>query len=391
VHVLTVNTGSSSVKLGLYRVDDQSVPVLQGVAERIGDHGRLLVRDGTLRFTDISGSIPNHAEAVRLFLGWLGRERPDAAIEAVGHRIVYGGPHHAAPQIIDEALLTDLRDLVPLDPEHLPPALDAIAVTRAAFPGTLQVACFDTAFHRAMPAVAQSYPLPQEPATSGIIRYGFHGLSYEYIMRTLRGIGAADGRIVIAHLGNGSSMAAVREGRPLDTTMGFTPTGGLMMGTRSGDLDPGVLLYLLQIQHQTPPELNALVNKRSGLLGVSGSSADMRDLLARSQREPRAAQAVELYCYQARKFLGAMIAVLGGLDTLVFTGGIGENSAEIRNRICDGFDYLGLEIDAAANSHARTIISTPGPVTVRVLETNEDAMIAVHTETIVRNEKESHV
>jgi acetate kinase len=252
-----------------------------------------------------------------------------------------------------------------------------------------QVACFDTAFHRTLPPVAQRYPLPRALHDAGVVRYGFHGLSYEYIMQALRAVDpdAANGRVIVAHLGNGASMAAVRDGQSIDTTMGFTPTGGLVMGTRTGDLDPGVLLYLLQTRGMPAEQVNTLVNRQAGLLGVSGISADMRDLLEREAREPAAAAAVDLFCYQARKFLGALAAVLGGIETLVFTGGIGEHAAPIRARICASFEFLGLEIDAGRNQQHAPVISPDGAsVTVRVIPTDEDRMIARHTYRLITHE-----
>jgi acetate kinase len=272
--------------------------------------------------------------------------------------------------------------LAAIVPDHLPQAIAAIRAVQRAYPLLPQVACFDTAFHRRMPRVAQIFALPRRFADDGVLRYGFHGLSYESIMQQLRALDgvAANGRVVIAHLGNGASMAAVRGGRGIDTTMGLTPTGGLVMGTRSGDLDPGVLLSLLQRERMVPTALNALVNRQAGLLGVSGISADMRDLLARQATDPAAAEAIELFCYQARKFLGALAAALGGLDTLVFTAGIGEHAAPIRERICAGLEFLGIRLDPERNRAHAPIISAEGSlVTVRVMTTDEDRMIARHT------------
>ncbi len=254
------------------------------------------------------------------------------------------------------------------------------------YPNLPQVACFDTAFHRDMPRVAQLFPIPRQLSDAGIIRYGFHGLSYEYIMQELRARAPkeAEGRVIIAHLGNGASMAAVRGGVGVDTTMGFTPTGGLMMGMRTGDLDPGLLLHLLSERQLTPAALTEMINRQSGLLGVSQVSADMRDLLHRSATEPHAAEAVDLFCYLAKKFVGALAAALGGLDTLVFTGGIGEHAAFIRARICAGLEFLGIEIDAERNQEQASVVSSHGSrVAVRVIKTDEDLMIARHTRRLV--------
>ena len=391
--ILTVNTGSSSVKTGVYTVSNgTATPLIQGLGERIGSAGsRLSVSDGHATVL-LDGDLPDHATALRRFIDWLGRERPEIEIGAIGHRIVHGGPNHSAPELIGDDLLASLRGLLPIDPEHLPQTLAAVAVVRETFPGVPEVACFDTAFHRAMPRVAQVYPLPPELAAEGVLRYGFHGLSYEYIMRELEALGVAGGRIIIAHLGNGASMAAVRDGQPIDTTMGFSPTGGLMMGTRTGDLDPGVMLYLQQVKGMAAPAINELVNTRSGLRGVSERSADMRELLALEVTDERAALAIDLFCYDARKFIGALSAVLGGMDTLVFTGGIGENAAPIRARICAGLEWMGVRVDEARNLRSEAIISSPGaPVAVRVMETDEDRMIALHTESLIRNGESTHV
>jgi acetate kinase len=282
--------------------------------------------------------------------------------------------------------MTALEGLVPLAPDHLPQAIRAIHATGRTYPALPQVACFDTAFHRHMPAIAQRYALPREIVNSGVVRYGFHGLSYEYIMHQLRATAPAEagGRVIIAHLGNGASMAAVRAGVSVETTMGFTPAGGLVMGTRSGDLDPGVMLYLMRERSMTPGALNILVNQQAGLIAVSGTTSDMRDLLEHEASDPDAAEAIDLFCYQARKFVGALAAVLGGLDVLVFTGGIGEHAAPVRARICQGLDFLGIRIDAARNAaHAAVISQDGGRVTVRVMSTDEDLMIARHTRQVL--------
>ena len=278
---------------------------------------------------------------------------------------------------------------MPIDPTHLPQAIAAIEAVGRAYPAVPQVACFDTAFHGRMPRVAKLYALPSQLAEEGVIRYGFHGLSYEYVMEELRRLDpkAAAGRIIVAHLGNGASMAAVLGGVGVDTTMGFTPTGGLVMGTRSGDLDPSVPLFLLQERGMSPTEVSDLLNKRAGLLGVSGTSADMRDLLDREPTDGRAAEAIALFCYQAKKFLGALAAALGGLDTLVFTGGIGEHSATVRERVCEGLEFLGVRLDPDRNSaHARVVSSNGSAVTVRVVPTDEDLMVARHTRRLIEQE-----
>lgn len=382
--VLTINTGSSSLKAGLYHLGREETLVLSVQAERIG------LSDGRLHGTDADGAtvleqrgdLPDHDAALEAMFAGLRSLGFDQALDAVGHRVVHGGSRYNEPHLVTPELVAALEELVPIDPNHLPQALGAIRAVGRAYPSLPQVACFDTAFHRRMPRPAQLYALPRHVLDAGVMRYGFHGLSYEYIVGELRAVAGAeaDGRVIIAHLGNGASMAAVRGGVGVDTTMGFTPTGGLVMGTRTGDLDPGVLLHLLEARGLTPAALNELVNKQSGLLGVSGVGADMRDLLAKESTEPHAAEAVELFCYQARKFLGALAAVLGGLDTLIFTGGIGEHAASIRWRICAGLQFLGIELDPGRNhAHAAVISGDDGPVTVRVMRTDEDLMIARHT------------
>jgi acetate kinase len=343
---------------------------------------------------DRPGGLRDHAAAVEALLTWLSEQKLDRDLTAVGHRVVYGGVTYRTPQTITAKLLASLDELVSLDPDHLPPALDAIRVASRAYPTIPQVACFDTAFHRTLPRVAQLYGLPRALAAQGVIRFGFHGLSYEYIVQALRKLdrAAAKGRLIIAHLGNGASLAAVRGGLSVDTTMGFTPTGGLVMGTRSGDLDPGVLLYLLQVRRLSPEAVSTLVNRQAGLLGVSGLSGDMQDLLSQEATNPQAAEAIALFCYQARKFLGALATTLGGLDTLVFTAGIGENAAPVRQRICAGLEFLGIQLAAERNAaHAPIISRDDSPVVVRVMHTDEDVMIARQTHRLVAKGEASHV
>jgi acetate kinase len=386
--LLTINTGSSSLKAAVYRPQADERREVSLLAERIGHE------DARLRLTDAAGKtlldakrdLPDHAAALAAFTDWLREERPALDVTAIGHRIVHGGERHREPERLTAALLDDLRALVPIDPDHLPQALAAIEAVGRDYPDVPQVACFDTAFHRRMPPVARRYALPREYERAGLLRYGFHGLSYEYIMATLHAedVAAARGRIVIAHLGSGASMVAVREGVGRETTMGFSPTGGLVMGTRTGDLDPTVLLYLLTERGLSAEAVAELVNKRGGLLGVSGTSGDMRELLDRAWSDPRAAEAVELFCYTAKKWVGALVATLGGLDTLVFTGGIGERAAPVRAAICDGLGFLGIALDVERNAaHAPRISVAGGTVAVRVLPTDEDLMIARHTARLV--------
>jgi acetate kinase len=392
--LLTINTGSSSLKAALYRLREGApeTPELRAEASRIGGRG------GGLRLADARGEtlderrddLPDHAAALDALLSRL-RERGLGRDElaAVGHRIVHGGDSHREPQRVAPELVADLRALVPIDPDHLPQAIAAIEAVARAYPAVPQVVCFDTAFHSRMPRVARLYALPRGLAEGGILRYGFHGLSYEYVVGELRRVDRAayDGRLVVAHLGNGASMAAVRGGVGVDTTMGFTPTGGLVMGTRSGDLDPSVPLYLLEERGLTLTEVGDLVNKQAGLLGVSGTSADMRDLLDREAYDGRAAEAVALFCYQAKKFLGALAAALGGLDALVFTGGIGEHAAPVRERVCEGLGFLGIRLDPDRNgAHAPLISSDDATVTVRVVPTDEDLVVARHTRRLIEQD-----
>ncbi|MBM3978743.1 MAG: acetate/propionate family kinase [Planctomycetes bacterium] len=348
---LALNAGSSSVKAALFEEGAPPVERFRGRLERAASP------DDVLHWLDANGATANHA--------------------VIAHRLVHGGPDYAAPAFVTPKLLRDLDALKPLDPTHLPAELDLIAACAARWPSVPQVACFDTGFHRDLPTVARTLPLPRR---FGLRRYGFHGVSYEYLMEELArvaGAYAAHGRVVLAHLGSGASLAAVRGGVCVDTTMGFTPTGGLVMGTRTGDLDPGALVHLLRNEKLTADQLDALVNRDSGLRGISETSADIRELLAREASDPRAADAVAVFCYQARKHIGALLAVLGGLDTLVFAGGIGENASEVRARICDGLGFLGVHLDATQNDVNAAVISVPGaPVAVRVIRTDEEAVLA---------------
>jgi acetate kinase len=391
-HILTINSGSSSIKCALYDIDHVETLILSGDIQRIGLAGsRFLIRDaGGQTLIEDCRDLADHDAALKTLLDWLGGRFPDRAPDAVGHRIVHGGVKYHEPQFVTPQVVADLSEIVRLAPNHLPHALKAIRAVQRNYPELTQVACFDTAFHHHMPETARRFPLPRSLWDEGVLRYGFHGLSYEYIMEKLRadaGDEAALGRVIIAHLGNGSSMAAVKAGRSLDTTMGLTPAGGLMMGTRSGDLDPGLLLYLLEEKERSPSTVDYLINQRSGLIGVSGHSSDMRDLLSQEASDPHAAQAIEMYCYQARKHLGALATVIGGLDTLIFTAGIGGSCHIVRQRICQGTEFLGIHIDPARNdSNAAVISRDDSPVTVRVMKTDEELMIARHTCKLLRKQ-----
>jgi acetate kinase len=383
--ILTINSGSSSIKFSLYRIGRVETAVWSGSIKGIGrGSGVFYVKDsngGTVIEKYLQ--LRDHSVALSEIIMWLQSSPAVKHFDSIGHRLVHGGNKFSQPHLITPDLMEVLDDLMPLAPDHLPHEINAIKLLKNSYPGVKQVACFDTAFHRNMPWVAQIYGLPGELQHQGVLRYGFHGLSYEYILEELRkevGEESSKGRVVVAHLGNGASMVAVKGGKSMDTTMGFSPAGGLVMSTRSGDLDPGVILYLLKEKGLGFPAVNRMVNKEGGLLGVSGISSDVEDLLDAEAKNPHAAEAVELFCYQAKKFLGALTAVLGGLDTLIFTGGIGENAPSIRWQICENMKFLGIHLDSVRNDANEAIISHGrSPTTVRVMKTNEELMIARHT------------
>ncbi len=373
--VLTVNGGSSSIRFAVYEVRGTPHLRLSGKIDRIGLSGTHLNVNGAV--VHRLGAADHH-RAGAFLLDWLQGQPVCSELRAVGHRVVHG-MRHSEPERVTPKLLAELRRITPYDPEHLPRAIALIEAFRQRYRKLSQVACFDTAFHRTMPRVAKLLPIPRRYATKGVQRYGFHGLSYAYLMEELRRLdpAGARGRVILAHLGNGASLAAVREGKSIDTSMGFTPTSGLMMSSRTGDLDPGVGYFLARTAGMTTAQFQRMVNHESGLLGVSGNSSDVRDLLARESHDRRAADAVALFCYQAKKWIGSFAAALGGLDTLVFAGGIGENSPIIRARICQGLEFLGVKLGAARNATNSALISLgSGRVKVRVIRTNEELMIA---------------
>ena len=383
--ILTLNSGSSSIKFGMYRMGSVETLMSSGSVAGIGlGSGMFRVRDGDGKIV-VEKRLPllEHGEALKEIIGWL-REGPGAyPFDTVGHRLVHGGSRFSRPHVITPDLMETLDELMPFAPDHLPHEINAIKVFGLSYPDIKQVACFDTGFHRDMPRVAQIYALPGDLGREGVLRYGFHGLSYEYILGELRkeaGVEVSAGRVIAAHLGNGASMVAIKEGKSIDTTMGFSPAGGLVMSTRSGDLDPGVILYLLKERGLGFSAVNRMVNKEGGLLGLSGMSPAVKDLLEAEAKNPGAAEAVRVFCYQAKKFLGALAAVSGGLDTLIFTGGIGENAPSIRWRICENMEFLGIRLDPVRNDANAPIISREGSgATVRVMKTNEELMIARHT------------
>ena len=379
--LLTINGGSSSIKFALYKVGEPLKRGLHGKVDRIGLSGT------NLTFTDLDGkpqpslalTAADHKSAANFLIDWLQKRTGFESVQAVGHRVVHG-MKHTAPEVVTQELLDELHRIRPYDPEHLPREIELIEAFRQRHPQLPQLACFDTAFHRDMPRVAKLLPIPRRFEAKGIQRYGFHGLSYAYLMEELAHLGdpaATQGRVILAHLGNGASMAAVRDGKSLDTSMGFTPTAGLVMSTRSGDLDPGLAPYLARTEQMTTSQFYKMVNHESGLLGVSETSSDMRDLLDHEKQDVRAAEAVALFCYQAKKWIGSFAAALGGLDTLVFAGGIGENASVVRARICEGLNFLGIELNASRNAETAAVISTQtSRATVRVIRTDEELMIA---------------
>jgi len=380
--VLTINSGSSSIKFALFALAASPRELVRGEIEPIGAPGsRLVFRDSTRGDVDqVALDAPSHqagaGHIVTRVQRWLG----ERSLAGIGHRMVHGGPRYHEPIILTDQVIADLSELAPFLPSHAPAELAVTQTFRESFPGVPQIACFDTGFHHDLPVVARSLPLPRRYATEGLRRYGFHGLSYQFLLGELErvaGTEAARGRLVLAHLGSGASLAAVHRGQPVDTTMGFTPIGGLMMGNRSGDLDPGVLFYLAGKYTLTLADLHDLVSRQAGLLGVSETSADMRDLLSREAHDARAAEAVALFCYQVKKGIGAFAAALGGLDCLVFAGGIGERAPVVRARVCEGLGHLGVHLDADRNAVNGAIISrNAAPVTVRVIATDEQFVLA---------------
>lgn len=380
--VLTINGGSSTLKFAVFGTEDPPQRAVSGSIDRIGAEGSRLRARGPLLGgpVDEEADAPDVRAAAERLITWLAARGGLTGVGAVGHRVVHGGSRHSAAQTVTPALIAELRSLSPLDPDHMPGGIALLEAIRRRLPDVPQVACFDTAFHHGMPQVARLLPLPRRYEAAGVRRYGFHGLSYAYLMEELAriaGSAAARGRVVLAHLGSGASLAAVAGGQCRDTTMALTPASGLVMGTRSGDLDPGLLVHLMRTEGLAADAIDTLVNRRSGLLGVSETSGDMRDLLAREGDDPRAASAIALFCYAVKKGIGAYAAALGGLDTLVFAGGIGENAPEVRARACEGLGFLGLALDPARNTANAPVVSMKeSAVTVRVIPTDEESMIA---------------
>lgn len=380
--ILAVNGGSSSIKFALFKTEGPLRRVLVGGIERIGLSNPVFHAKGLTEADIFSHQVaaPDHTQAVKVLLDWLGKRSETDPLTAIGHRLLQGGPEYYEPQRITDDLVAELHRLSPFDPDHIPEELQIFEALRGRYPDLPQIACFDTAFHHDLPRVAQLLPIPRRFEAKGVRRYGFHGLSYAFLMQELTRVAgqkAARGRVILAHLGNGASLAAVRNGKSLDTSMSFTPTAGVPMGTRSGDLDPGLVLYLSRTEMMTAQQFSTMVNTKSGLLGVSETSSDMQELLRIEPQDVRAAEAVALFCYQVKKWIGAFAAALGGLDTLVFAGGIGENAPKVRSRICEGLEFLGVELDQNLNAASPCSISTrDSRVAVRVIPTNEELMIA---------------
>ncbi|HEV2483631.1 MAG TPA: acetate/propionate family kinase [Puia sp.] len=389
-NILAVNGGSSSIKFSVYDTGPQARPdtggqplrkTLSGKIERIGEGNAALTYTNSRNKNkgQLPVKAPDLSSAGIFLLGWLEKQAGVFPLAAVGHRVVHGGSRTEA-SAVDEALLDDLQRLTVYDPDHLPGEIELMRLIRRQYPGLLQIACFDTAFHTTLPPVARMLPIPRRYAQAGMQRYGFHGLSYAYILTELMRIAGPEvamGPVIVAHLGSGASLAAIRDGVSIDTTMGFTPAGGIVMGTRPGDLDPGVLWAILDRERYSPEQLDHFINHQCGLLGVSETSSDMQELLALESSDSRAADAVALFCYEVRKAIGAFSAVLGGLDALVFTGGIGERSSVIRSRICAGLGYLGIGLDQRANAAGQVALSTAEMRTrVYAIPTDEEWMIA---------------
>jgi acetate kinase len=379
-NILTINGGSSSIKFALYNAENLSL-ILNGEVENIGSQNTSLHYHNiiTKQKNSLDINVTKHNSAINFFSEWLEKQDGFDSVKTIGHRIVHG-MNHNTPEKITAALITELKKISVYDPEHLPEEIKLIELFQKKYPAITQVACFDTSFHTAMPTVAKLLPIPRRYYNMGIKRYGFHGLSYSYLMEELNKLTnnkSANEKIIMAHLGNGASIAAIKNGKSIDTSMSFTPAAGLPMSTRTGDLDPGVASYLIGNEKLTSKKFNHLINHESGLLGISETNSDMRELLKLQTADTRAADAVEVFCYQTKKYIGAYAAALGGLDTIVFSGGIGENAPDIRERICSNLQFLGTELDKKRNDNNEEIISSDkSKVIVRVIKTNEELMIA---------------
>lgn len=382
--ILTINGGSSSIKFAIYKLGRSPKMLYSGQLNRIGLPEVIFSINGE----KIPCKATDYESAIVCLINWL-KEQVDIKITAIGHRVVHG-MQHTEPCLITPTLLKELKEIISYDPDHLPTEIKLIEAFRKQHPEIKQFACFDTAFHQTMPRVAKLLPIPHRFDKAGIHRYGFHGLSYQYLIKKLEklaGKKVANGRVIIAHLGNGASLAAVHKGKSIDTSMGFTPAGGIPMSSRSGDIDPGVAWIMMKMENLSPKQFNHLVNHESGLIGISGTSGDMSDLLKQEAKDELSAEAVDLFCYQVKKWIGSFAAALSGVDTLIFSGGIGENSPEIRERICKGLDFLGINLDKKQNNKNSILISKT-KVSVYVIATNEELMIAKIVNKMISAKKE---
>ncbi|HSW77600.1 MAG TPA: acetate/propionate family kinase [Candidatus Chromulinivoraceae bacterium] len=380
-YILTINAGSSSIKFALFSVEaDEPTCIFDGAILSIGWPGArfMFEEKATGKKTDNPANAATFEAAVSTIVTWLHQHVAEDELRAIGHRIVHGGPYFYEATIVTDDVINSLTALTPFDPLHLPNEVALIKAMSREFTNVSQVACFDTAFHHDIPRTAQILPIPRKYLARGIRRYGFHGLSCEYIINELRKESSevAHGRIIIAHLGNGASLTAVKNGKSVDTTMALTPAAGVPMSTRSGDIDPGIVRYLAESEGQTAHDFDNMVNNESGLLGISETTSDMEEILKREDEDARAKEAADVFCYQIKKSIGALAATMGGLDTIVFSGGMGENAPKIRARVCDGLDFLGIHVDQAKNEAAESnIAATEGQVAIRILHTDESVTI----------------
>lgn len=386
--ILTINVGSSSIKFALYKRQEELQKILSGTISNIGfENAVFTIKDVVSDHSDnYAINASDFHKATISFINWMEKQSWFNEVKAIGHRVVHG-MKHKEPEVVSEDLLKELKSISNYDPDHLPAEIEIIQFIHKKHPQLLQVACFDTTFHTTIPAVAKTFAIPKNYYDEGIQRYGFHGISYSYLMQELRkkNEAEANGKIILAHLGSGASLAAVKDGKCVDTSMGLTPAGGITMSTRSGDLDPGIAWLFMQ-QGMDAKTFSDLINHQSGLFGISGISADMKELLQLEKEHMNAALAIDIFCYQIKKFIGAYAAVLGGLDTLVFSGGIGEHSPIVRSRICDCLECLGIELDEIKNRNNEAVISIPaGKVMVRVIKTNEESMIATMVSDVLKS------
>jgi acetate kinase len=380
--ILTINNGSSSIKFSLYQIEETLVSLFEGEIKNTNTAHPTLNFKNHITNEKSTASIKLYADddGITFLIDWLEKEVDIDSLKAVVHRIVQGLDHDK-PQKIDDVLLAELNTIAKFDTTHFPRAIKIIENIKQRFPAMLQIACFDTSFHTSIPLFAKLLPLPRRYFDAGIKRYGFHGISYSYLMKELASIAEKETvleKIIFAHLGNGASMAAVNNGKCIDTSMSFSPASGMAMGTRSGDIDPNIAIYMLQQEKITVDELSTVVNEESGLLGISATTCNMQTIIQNKHVDKNALEAFEVFCYQAKKYIGSYAAALGGLQTLVFTGGIGENAPEVRSQICAGLQFLGIEIDAERNENNASIISTDeSKVCVRIIKTNEALMMAI--------------